>query len=953
MALIGMHLFGMEIRRRHILAAALLAGAVALSTAFSILPDMGLRWGLIKALRGLGMVEVSVSDTDLSLFDGSLVVRKMVARPALGASLGVKDVTLRFRWAPLLSKRVVIDRVVLAGVEIHVTRRADGKGFIIDGLPMAVAESAPEAPDGSTPDGSTPWGFDVASLELTDSSLLLTDGAFTANIAVARMVMEDLDSRNPARPLSVRLQGSLNGAAVAMSGSALPFAAEPRFSLEARLDGLDLKTMDAAVAKVGLAGLAGRADLALSLTGTMGKPSMTLQGSSTLHLLDAAMSAPIHASAAKLDLDLRGVQWTGDRLDLAALAEASALSVKSPHGFGSATSLKFDLAKLGWDGHRLDLTAKLDAATLAGGNAEGSGSAAALMLDAATLSWDGTLDWQGRLSLGKARILAPGVEATPDAVNWNGRFTVDSNAVGSAEGRLDLGSLAFKGFDHAYGHKRAVAEGRLDFGQPGKLPVAAKVKFSGDGLSLRNTVIGLDWLALDHVEANELALGFDGAASAGRVAAAGLTALRQDGKTSYPWRVEAKSIRMDRPSLDADGDVDVADIQLDGLTLRITRGKDGLLGMPPSLPQANHPSPAKSDPPDITLGRLTVSGDSRVVFRDLTLGETVRLEARPVEISLSDLDSEHPDRDSPFSLRATVGEATGEFSGVARPFADSRGGRLDGRIKALDLPPLSPYLAEALGVNLQTGQFSGSFTGTSSKGALDGRLEVELANLFIAPPDPNAPVAKKMEMPVDTVLDLLRDGDDRIRLTLPVRGDLTKPDLDISDAVAQAVAGALKSTLLTTLKLAFPVAALIEMAVDAQDQQGRLTLAPLAFAPGSTALSPDHRKTLEDVGQLLKGRPSLKLTLCGKADSADWPVLAERRRAEDKPLISRLERLVGVERKPGDMDRDLMARLAEFRAQAAKQFLVEVAGIDAARVFSCRPEIEAATGKGPRVELLL
>ena len=102
-----------------------------------------------------------------------------------------------------------------------------------------------------------------------------------------------------------------------------------------------------------------------------------------------------------------------------------------------------------------------------------------------------------------------------------------------------------------------------------------------------------------------------------------------------------------------------------------------------------------------------------------------------------------------------------------------------------------------------------------------------------------------------------------------------------------------------------------------------------------------------------QGRPGLKLTICGKADSADWPVLAERRRVEDKPLISRLERMVGVERKPGDMDHDFLARLAENRATVAKQYLVDAAGIDAGRVFACRPEVETAAGKGPRVELLL
>ena len=189
------------------------------------------------------------------------------------------------------------------------------------------------------------------------------------------------------------------------------------------------------------------------------------------------------------------------------------------------------------------------------------------------------------------------------------------------------------------------------------------------------------------------------------------------------------------------------------------------------------------------------------------------------------------------------------------------------------------------------------------------------------------------------------------------KGDLANPDLDISDAVAQAVAGALKSTVMTTLKLAFPVVTLISMAVDAEDQS-RLALAPLAFAPGADDLSDDHRKTLTSVAELMRARPGLTLTLCGKADAVDWPPLAERRRAAAKPLLARLERMVGVQRDAADAgpaDHDALAGLADSRAAAAKEFLVDKGGIDPGRLFACRAEVEAVTAadKGPRVELLL
>lgn len=913
--LVGKHLFGWEIRRRHVLAAMLVAIGLTLTLTGTILPDLGLRWGLVKALRGMGMVEVSVSDTDLSLFQGNLVVRKMVARPPQGATLGIKDFTLRFRWAPLLRKRLVIDRVALEGVEIHVTRRPDGKGFIIDGLPLAVTESPTEPVS-----GSTPWGFDIASLELTDSRLQLTDGDLTTHMAVTKMVVESLHNHDPAQPVTVHLQGSLNGAAIVMTGKVLPFAAEPSFSLEADLRGLDLKTVNSIAAKAGLGGLTGQANISLAVDGIMRSKGMEIGGSAKLDLADASLASPLGITVAALQLDL---------------------------------------PKLSWDGQRLDLTAKLDAKTLNGSHPDGSVSVSSLKLDAAKLGWDGKLSWQGALEVVGAKIAIAGIEANPETLAWHGRLDLDptkggASLAGRADGRLDLGSLVFKGFDLAISHKRAMAEGWLEFGRDGKLPLAAKLKTSVEALSLRQPSTSMDWLAADRIETGELSLAFDGAITADRITTIGLTALRQEGKGGYPWRVEVKSTHIDHFIQDSDGDMEIGEIRLDGLTARISRTKNGFLGIPSPSPPAKIPV-EKSEPPAFALNRLMIGGNSRILYFDTTLAELVRLEARSLEANLTDLDSDHPDHDSGFEIKAGMGAASIALNGVIRPFAETLSGHLDGKIQALELPPLSPYLAEALGVNLNTGQFSGTFKGGAVKGALDGRLEVELANLFIAQPDPNAPVAKKMDMPIETVLDLLRDSEDRIRLTLPVRGNLANPDLDISDAVAQAVAGALKSTMLTTLKLAFPLAALIELAVDAEDKS-RLTLAPLSFPPGTASLSDNHHKTLGDIAQLLKARPSLKLTLCGKADSADWPVLAERRRATDKPILSRLERLVGAERKPdelGEPDRAAMARLADSRANAAKQYLVDTIGIEAGRVFGCRSEIEAVTGKGPRVELLL
>ena len=209
-------------------------------------------------------------------------------------------------------------------------------------------------------------------------------------------------------------------------------------------------------------------------------------------------------------------------------------------------------------------------------------------------------------------------------------------------------------------------------------------------------------------------------------------------------------------------------------------------------------------------------------------------------------------------------------------------------------------------------------------------------------------------MPIETVLDLLRDGEDRIRLTVPVGGDLGDPQFDVSDAVSQAIAGALKSTALTTLKVVFPVAALVSLVIDADDR-ARLSLQPLEFAAGEAELDAEHRTRLSAVAELMKGRPGLRLKLCGKAVPADWPELSLAKRQEETPLLARMQRLIGVDKQLAAAlppDRAVLAELAARRAAAAKEFLADRSGIDAGRLFECRPEVDG-DGKSARVELLL
>lgn len=898
-------------RKRRLLAVlAVLALALGLASLFA--PEAGLRWGLAEALRRVGMVTVSLGGADVSLFGGRIVVKHMSAQPPTGQgkALGLEDLRLSFNWRPLLGRRVSLETLALTGLSIEAARAADGS-WVVNGLPLSVGAAGGEAG----------WSFDVESLSVTDSRLMLSDGRTRLDVAVQSLTVSSLRSWEPGTPARFRLDGRANGAPVTIEGTALPFAPEPSFNLDLAVEGFDLAVAAPLAKAQGVDGLTGKASARLRASG--GLTSQAVEGRLTL----AGTAATVSGTSLKAgSLEWQGRVAMNGKVSAQGRLAGGAVEVDRV----SAASLSLDLGK-----------AEMDA------------KATRLQLENAALAADGV------------RLAGDEFQAELRKLGWIGGAKLSlADGSGPVEGRFEADGIGVTlGPRHLDG-RHALAEGRLELlppsAGPDALPVAGRLRVSAESLILREPRRALDLARAERLAVGELRLTAEGAMVGGldlqRVAL-----LRGVGKegAAYPWRVEAVRLGLDRARLSPDGAVDAGEARLASAILRLTRTAKGFQGfqLPPLPGAATAGEPAEL--PRFALARLDVSGESAILFEDRTPSETVRLELKPVDLSLAGLDSARPEGDSPFRLGARMGGASLSASGTLRPFARDLSGQGRGEIRSLDLPPLSPYAADALGVHLHTGQFDGDLHVTLAEGALDGRMDLTLSDLFIAQPDPNAPIARKVDMPVETVLDLLRDGEDRIRLSIPVGGKLDDPRFDVSDAVAQAIGGALRSTVFTTLKVAFPVAALISMVVD--DDRARIQLQPLAFPPGGDALAEEQRGGLATVAQLMQKRPNLRLHLCGVASlAADGPVLATRKRLEEGGILARLQALLNLPSKDGQEagppqppDRETLAALADRRAQAAKVWLTDRAGIAAARLFTCRARVDEGDGALPRVEMLL
>lgn len=885
------------LRWRRLIAVVVLLAAL-LVPAGLFLPDQGLRWGVVRGLVDLGWDRAEVAQAKLSLWKGRVAIRGMQAVTALGEALGIDGIDVVFRWKPLLSRRLSLEHLALDKAEVVLTR--DGAGWRINGLPL---------PGGGDAGAVSVWGWGATTVTLTDSVLRVEDGPLRLAIAIDRLELRDLQSWAPDQPATLSLKGRVNDAAVSVDGTFSPFAPTLDFALDLKMVGLDTAPF---AQWGGLPGWGGTLDAALRLTGGMGGGApMAAEG----RLVLAKGMIPLDGgkvAAAKLSWQGR-VEWRG--------------------GIHAAGTL---------DGDSLGFSQ---------GQASIAAASAHMRVDAARLDAAlERLDWTGLLEARDWALRMDGLEVDHRALSWRGETQLNLGAKArtlfSAKGQADGTGTVIAFEDWRFQAARSVADGEFAHDHPQGIlpPVAGTLTLRVEGLAARQG--DRDWMLADRAEFSELGLS-GGALTVGRMQALGVSALGR-GK-QYGPRLKARALTLEKLRLDAGGDLEVGALALAQPVLRISRDHAGIQGLSDLLrDKAAEDAPAAA-PRRLALGRLRVVG-GQVEFRDRTTPDPVRLSLRDLSLSLAGVDNQRPDQDSPFSLTAGIGAAELSAQGDIRPFRPIPGLDAKVSVRALDLPPLSPYAAQALGVNLHTGQLDAQVGLTVRDGTLEGKMDLVLARLRVAQPDPNAPLAKQADMPVETVLDLLRDGDDRITLSIPVRGDLDNPSFDTSDAVNQAIGGALRSTMFTTLKVAFPLVGLIGMVID-EAERPVLALQAVDFAQGSAELGDAQAQDLGKVAALMAERSGLGLNLCGVAVAAtDGPVL--RREAS---LVARLKALIAEKDREelAEFERERLRRLADSRAQAVKAWLVDEAGIDAGRLFTCRPRVDDDAKARPRVDLVL
>ncbi len=198
------------------------------------------------------------------------------------------------------------------------------------------------------------------------------------------------------------------------------------------------------------------------------------------------------------------------------------------------------------------------------------------------------------------------------------------------------------------------------------------------------------------------------------------------------------------------------------------------------------------------------------------------------------------------------GTASLEILGKLNPLAKPLALDIKGRVRDLELPPLSPYSVKYAGYGITRGKLSVDVSYlVLPNGQLTASNKLVLNQLTFGDKVEGSPNS----LPVKLAVALLADRNGVIDIDRPVSGSLNDPQFRLGPIIVKVIVN------LIVKAVTAPFSLLASAFGGGGDE-----LSVVAFAPGSAMLSPPAIQGLDKVAKALVERPALKMTVVGTAN---------------------------------------------------------------------------------------
>lgn len=399
-------------------------------------------------------------------------------------------------------------------------------------------------------------------------------------------------------------------------------------------------------------------------------------------------------------------------------------------------------------------------------------------------------------------------------------------------------------------------------------------------------------------------------------------------------RLSLKTLVATNITTDADDNLAIKDLRASGLSGRLVRSADGSITMP-TVPVGTSttksaetkPSARDTSPPAVRIGSAVLS-DSSVAFIDNAVAPPFSIETSQLQATLRDFDTSKPQSDAQLNVLLGLGKfGRVQLDGTVKPDIENTTASLGIGFKNIELFKFNAYILPAIKHTIRQGRADGDIDLKLAQNKLDAKTLLTISRLEVTPaPKVTGKKGTGSGPPIETALGLIQDKKGVVKLSIPITGSLEDPKFDLSDAIGQAIGGAMQKTFLTAVKIAFPLGAVVAI-VDSVGAP-KIAVKPLIFTAGSAALTPSLKSRIAEIAAYLKKKPKEAPSMCGPATAAD---LAALKRISPKA------------------DQKAALDLAAARVSAVRDELISTHSIAVKRFFICAPEFAEAADTVPSV----
>jgi hypothetical protein len=347
-------------------------------------------------------------------------------------------------------------------------------------------------------------------------------------------------------------------------------------------------------------------------------------------------------------------------------------------------------------------------------------------------------------------------------------------------------------------------------------------------------------------------------------------------------------------------------------------------------------------------GVVETKGRNTLVFKDYSVEPFFQINLHNLLLKLVSIDNTSPDNKTTISLITDIDESGKlRLEGESQLFSPQLTTKLSGKLANLELHPFTSYTLPLTGRKIRHGILSSDITLAINDRKLDNQLDMIIKNFTLIKDD--SQLAKQfddtMPLPMEMAVDFMEDKQGRIKLSVPVQGDIDNPEFRLMPAIMTAMRKTLQFAALSYMKYTLqPWGSLIAAGELLHGQTPKIAFEPIEFEPGEAILAARQKQYLDKLSSLMQKTPRLELTVCGVATAQD---------NKPQPARSESQKQPSDQQPPKAPDQSALLTLAKQRADTVKEYLIKEKLIAPERIHNCTPAFKDDVNAKPVVDLIL